>query len=331
MKGESMSKLKLGTSDLKSASIAFGGNVFGWTIDEATSHLILDAFVDAGFNLIDTSNTYGPRGEQRIPGTSETILGSWLKKSGKRNKVLIATKAGREFSGEISGLSKKAIFKAVEGSLSRLGIETIDLYQSHTDDPATAPEETLEAYNELIRQGKVRAIGASNFTAERLRQSLEVSREKGYAEYQVIQPLYNLYERQKFEGELESLAKSNQLGVISHSSLARGFLTGKYRSEADLGQSARGTSVKRYLNERGLSILNALDYVSKGLDTTPAQASLAWLISRQVIPIVSATSLKQLDEVLGAARLRLNEAALAYLNRASSYDSVLESHSVAQR
>ncbi len=291
---------QLGRSDLRIAPLALGGNVFGWTADEPTSFRLLDAFVDAGLNLIDTADLYSRWAPGHQGGESETIIGRWLKASGKRERVLIATKVGMEMGPGKKGLSRAYILAEVEQSLERLQIEAIDLYQSHQDDPETPLEETLGAFAELIKQGKVRAIGASNYSATRLAESLEVSRRHGLPRYESLQPLYNLYDREPFEAALEPLCQREQVGVISYFSLARGFLTGKYRSEADLGQSPRGGGIGQYLNERGRRILAALDNVAARFNSTPAQVSLAWLIARPSVtaPISSATSLKQLDDLL---------------------------------
>jgi aryl-alcohol dehydrogenase-like predicted oxidoreductase len=253
-------------------------------------------------------------------GESETILGQWLKHSGKRSKVLIATKVGMEMGPGRKGLSRTYILRAVEDSLRRLQTDRIDLYQSHADDPETPMEETLETYGQLIRQGKVRTIGASNFTADRLAQSLRISEQHGYPRYESLQPHYNLYERATYEAELEPVCRSNNLGVIPYFSLASGFLTGKYRSEADLSKSARGAGVKKYLNDRGFRILAALDQVALGYRATPAQVSLAWLMARPGItaPIASATSIDQLNQLADATEIELDPASIALLNHASS-------------
>ena len=256
-----MKKRKLGNSKLEVAPLAFGGNVFGWTVDEQTSFTLLDAFVAAGFNLIDTADVYSYWAPGNRGGESETIIGKWLKRSGKRGKVVIATKVGKEMGPNSKGLSKSYILRAVEDSLRRLQTDYIDLYQSHADDPETPLEETLEAYAQLIRQGKVRAIGASNYSATRLAQALQISDQYGFPRYESLQPLFNLYDRTDYEGELEPLCRERGLGVISYFSLASGFLTGKYRSQDDLAHSARGDMVKKYLNPRGIRILEALDRV----------------------------------------------------------------------
>jgi len=314
-----MKKRKLGDSGLEVSPLAFGGNVFGWTADEAMSFRLLDAFVAAGFNLIDTADVY----ERWVPGhtggESETIIGKWLKRGGKRDAVIIATKVGKEMGPNKKGLSKSYIFQAVEESLQRLQTDYIDLYQSHDDDVATPLEETLEAYDQLIKAGKVRAIGASNFSAQRLAEALQVSEQNGYPRYQSLQPLFNLYDRADYEKELEPLCREKGLGVISYFSLASGFLTGKYRSEADLADSARADIVKKYLNARGYRILEALDRVAQQLNVTPAKAALAWLIAQPTItaPIASASNLEQLNQLIEATTLELDPSSMALLNQAS--------------
>jgi aryl-alcohol dehydrogenase-like predicted oxidoreductase len=311
-----MQTRKLGRSDLTVAPLAFGGNVFGWTADEATSFKLLDAFVAAGFNLIDTANSYSSWVPGNRGGESETVIGNWLRqRPGKREKVVIATKVGSDLGPGRAGLSRAVILREVNGSLARLGTDYIDLYQSHFDDPKTSPEETLGAYAELVRAGKVRAIGASNFSAERLAESLKVSQEKGFPRYESLQPEYNLYRRDRFEGALLDLCRREELGVIPYFSLASGFLTGKYRSAADLGKSPRGQRMQSMLDERGLRILSALDQVSHELKATPAQISLAWLLAHGVTaPIVSATSIAQLNELLPAVTLKLPQESLDVLD-----------------
>lgn len=309
---------KLGNSPLNIAPIAFGGNVFGWTADEKTSFALLDAFVDAGFNLIDTADVYSRWVPGNQGGESEAIIGRWLRQSGKRERVLISTKVAKLETRR--GLSAANIALAAEDSLRRLQIDTIDLYFSHEDDPATPIEVTLGAYAKLIEQGKVRALGASNFTATRLAESLAISGKHNLPRYEALQPEYNLVSRSGYEAELEPLVRREQIGVISYYGLASGFLTGKYRSEADLNQSTRGRGVKKYLDARGLRILAALDAVGARRQATPAQVTLAWLIARPGItaPIVSATSVQQLHEVLAATRLQLGAEDIALLERASS-------------
>lgn len=310
---------RLGQSDLHIAPIMLGGNVFGWNVDETTSFAVLDAFVDAGFNAIDTANSYSRWVPGHQGGESETIIGNWLKRSGKRDKVVIATKVGEDM-GSGRGLKRSDILREAEASLRRLQTDRIDLYQTHFDDEVTPPEETLQAYAELIAAGKARAVGASNITPERFKASLEASRRLGLARYQSLQPLYNLADRKTFERDFEALCASEHIGVITYYSLAAGFLTGKYRSAADVAKSfARGGRVKQYLDERGSRILKGLDAVAARHAATPAQVSLAWLMARPCVtaPIVSATSLTQLADILKAARLTLTRDDIATLDSAS--------------
>jgi aryl-alcohol dehydrogenase-like predicted oxidoreductase len=319
-----MQKHELGRSGLKVSPLCFGGNVFGWTADEPTSFKLLDAFVAAGFNFVDTADSYSTWAPGHKGGESETVIGNWLKQRGNREKVIIATKVGSEVAGR-KGLSKSYILSEAEESLRRLQTDYIDLYQSHRDDPGTPVEETLEAYAHLISQGKVRAIGASNFTAQRLVRSLEASRKLGYPRYESLQPNYNLYDRAEYETQLEPLCVKEGLGVISYFSLASGFLTGKYRRHEDLAKSARGRFVQKYLNERGFRILDELNHVAKRLGATPGQVAIAWLLARPSItaPIVSATSLGQLNELIGAVNLQLDQAAMEELNQASAYEAAI--------
>lgn len=311
---------KLGNSGLEVAPLCLGGNVFGWTAGEAASFRVLDAFVDAGFNFIDTADSYSRWVPGHQGGESESILGRWLKRGGNRARVIIATKVASDMGEGRKGLSRAYILRAVEDSLRRLQTDTIDLYQSHWDDPTTPPAETLATYGELVRQGKVRAIGASNFTAARLAESLETSRREGYPRYQTLQPHYNLCERAGYEAELEPLCLREGLGVIPYFSLAAGFLTGKYRSEADLGKSPRGEGVKKYLNSRGFRILDALDQVAREHGATPARVALAWLMARPSItaPIASATSVDQLKDIVQAVSLTLTRADIEALDLASA-------------
>jgi aryl-alcohol dehydrogenase-like predicted oxidoreductase len=315
-----MQKRRLGNSRLEVAPLAFGGNVFGWTIDEPTSFVLLDAFVAAGFNLIDTADVYSRWKPGNAGGESESIIGNWVNRSGNREKVVIATKVGNDMGDGKKGLSKPYILRAVEDSLKRLQTDYIDLYQSHVDDPETPIDETLLAYDQLISQGKVRTIGASNFDAVRLSRSLAISAEKKLPRYESLQPNYNLYDRADYETNLEHVCLDNGTGVIPYFSLAKGYLTGKYRSEADLGKSPRGQGVKQYLNERGFRILKALDQVAERYDSTPASVSLAWLMARPSItaPIASATTLEQLSDLIAGARLEMDDASIELLNRASS-------------
>jgi aryl-alcohol dehydrogenase-like predicted oxidoreductase len=314
-----MRKRALGNSGLEIAPLAFGGNVFGWTVDERTSFSLLDAFVAAGFNLIDTADVYSRFAPGNRGGESETIIGKWLKQSGKRDKVIIATKVGLEMGPHAKGLSKAYILRAAEDSLGRLQTDYIDLYQSHRDDPDTSLDETLQAYAQLMEQGKVRAIGASNYSGERLSHALALSKRHALPRYECLQTEYNLYDRTEYEERLEPVCIENGLGVLSYFSLGSGFLTGKYKSAADVANKARGDFVKKYLNERGFRIVDALDKVAKQLNARPAQVALAWLIARRTVtaPIASATSLVQLKELIGATKLELDEASLGLLNRAS--------------
>lgn len=317
-----MKKNSLGSSGIEVPPFAFGGNVFGWTIDENTSFQILDALMDAGLNFIDTADVYSKWAPGNKGGESETIIGNWTKKSGNRDKVIIATKVGMEMAHDKKGLSKTWIKQAVEDSLKRLQTDYIDLYQSHKDDADTPMEETLAAFNDLVKEGKVRAIGTSNMSAQRLLVALKTSKEHGFPLYQTLQPLYNLYDREDYEKELEPLCQEHNIGVISYSSLGSGFLTGKYRSEADFSKSKRGQGIGKYLNDRGFKILKALDEVSADLNTTPAAVSLAWLIHRPGItaPIASATSVAQLQDTIKAVDLNLDTEAIHLLNTASAWE-----------
>lgn len=314
-----MQNRALGTSGIEVSPLCFGGNVFGWTADEATSFKLLDRFTESGFNFIDTADVYSRWVPGNQGGESETILGKWLSQGGRRDQVVIATKCGLEMGPNEKGLSRQYIVKAVERSLKRLQVERIDLYQAHTDDDQTPLEETLEAFGQLIQQGKVRAIGASNYSGRRLQEALDVSRRHGFPAYVSLQPLYNLADRSGYELDLEPVCEKNRLAVIPYYSLAAGFLTGKYRSTDDLADKARGKTVEKYLNERGQRILAALDEVAARYHTVPAKVALAWLLARPSItaPIVSATSLKQLDEVLDSTRLKLDGDAVSQLNAAS--------------
>lgn len=316
-----MQRRKLGKSGLEVSPLVFGGNVFGWTADEPTSFRLLDAFLAAGGNFIDTADVYSKWAPGNQGGESEIVLGNWLKSRRNRRQVLIATKVGMEMGPAKKGLSKKYILQAAEDSLKRLQTDYIDLYQSHANDPDTALTETLEAYALLIKQGKVRAIGASNYSAERLREALQISKDSGLPRYESLQPNYNLYDRADYESNLERVCVENGLGVIPYFSLASGFLTGKYRSEADLASSSRAQFVKEYLNDRGTRILRALDEVARDVHSTPAKVSLAWLMARPSItaPIASATSLEQLRDLIDATELKLDAAAIHRLNNASAY------------
>jgi aryl-alcohol dehydrogenase-like predicted oxidoreductase len=316
-----MRKRKLGHSDLKISPFVFGGNVLGWTADEATSFTLLDAFAAAGFNAIDTADSYSQWVPGHVGGESETIIGKWLKRSGNRGKVMVFTKVGWDRGPGQKGLSRDYILRSAENSLRRLQVDTIDLYQSHVDDPDTPQEETLRAYADLATQGKVRFIGASNHKAGRLSSALEISRKFGLPSYQSLQPNYNLYEREEFETQLEPVCAKEGLGVINYFPLGGGFLAGKYRTEADLEGKPRARNAKKYMNERGMKILGALDEVANRLNATPAKVSLAWLLTRPSItaPIVSATNLKQLQDIIASAELKLDPSSIDLLNKASTY------------
>jgi aryl-alcohol dehydrogenase-like predicted oxidoreductase len=310
---------QLGRSDLRIAPLMFGGNVFGWTADEKTSFALLDAFVDAGFNAIDTADSYSRWIPGHVGGESETIIGKWLKTSGKRDKVVIATKVGADM-GEGKNVRKDYILRQAEASLKRLQMETIDLYQTHWDDDVTPVEETLSAYAQLVKGGKVRFVGASNLTPARLTASLAAGKKLGLPRYETLQPLYNLYDRLNFEHDYAPICKAEGISVICYYALAAGFLTGKYRTVEDAAKNpARGGGMKQYLNERGFRILKALDAVAARHQATPAQVSLAWLITRpDVTPIASATSLTQIDDILKAPRMALSREDIAELDKASA-------------
>jgi aryl-alcohol dehydrogenase-like predicted oxidoreductase len=315
-----MQQRPLGRSGLTVAPLAFGGNVFGWTADEATSFKLLDAFVDAGCNLVDTADVYSRWAKGHSGGESETVIGRWLKQSGKRNRIVLATKVGMDMGDGKVGLAPRYIRQAVNDSLRRLQTDHIDLYQSHQDDPKTPLEDTLSTYADLMREGKVRAIGASNYTAERLEEALQTSARLKLPRYETLQPLYNLMERPAYEEQLEPLCRREGLGVINYFGLASGFLTGKYRSEADAAKSVRGGNlVKKYLNDRGRKVLDALDTAAAQHKATPAQVALAWQMARPGLtaPIASATSVAQFEELAGAARLSLDAATLAAIDAAS--------------
>jgi aryl-alcohol dehydrogenase-like predicted oxidoreductase len=309
----------LGRSSLSVAPLAFGGNVFGWSADEQRSFDLLDAFVDAGFNLVDTADVYSAWVPGNYGGESETIIGKWLKRSGKRDQVVIATKVAKW--AEHPGLSPMNINQAVEGSLKRLQTDYIDLYQAHEDDATVPLHETLETFGKLIEQGKVRVIGASNYVADRFAEALKVSAEHGLPRYETLQPEYNLVSRAGYEKELEPLVVSEGIGVINYYALASGFLSGKYRSSADLSKSAaRSGAVQKFLNPHGLRVLDALDKVARAHGATPAQVALAWLIARPSVtaPIASATSVPQLKDLLGGVTLQLSKEELVALDQASA-------------
>ena len=315
-----MKTRKLGKTGMEISPLVLGGNVFGWTADQSASFKLLDQFVDSGFNAIDTADVYSKWVAGHTGGESEQVIGDWIKRSGKRNKVFLATKVGMEMAGFGKGLSKSHILRSAEASLKRLQTDCIDLYQSHIDDPDTPLEETLEAYAELIKQGKIKAIGASNHKAERLALALETSRKHGLPEYQTLQPNYSLMDREEYENNLLPLCKKEGLGVISYFPLAGGFLTGKYRSEKDAEGKPRARNVTKYLNERGFKILAALDEVAANYKTTPAQISLAWVRLRPGItaPIASATSLEQLKDLISSVDLTLDAESVQILDSASA-------------
>jgi aryl-alcohol dehydrogenase-like predicted oxidoreductase len=316
-----MQTKQLGKSSLKFSPVTFGGNVFGWTVDEKRSFELLDALVAAGFNTIDTADVYSSWKPGNIGGESETIIGKWLKERKNRSSVIIATKVGSDMGQGKVDLSKNYIRKAVNDSLNRLQTDYIDLYQTHQDDAGTPVEETLEIYSELIKEGKVRFIGASNLTPERFKASLEASEKNGYPRYESLQPCYNLYDREGYEKELEKICLDEQIGVISYYSLASGFLTGKYRLEEDFSKSQRGAGTKKYLDARGFKILKALDETAAEYNTTQAAIAIAWLLARPSVtsPIASATNISQLNSLIQAAELKLSAETIARLTEASSY------------
>lgn len=313
-----MQRRTIGTSELQVAPLMFGGNVFGWTADERTSFSILDAFVDHGLNFIDTADVYSAWIDGHVGGESETIIGKWFRESGKRGKIVLATKVG--MLGTRAGLSAANIEAAVNDSLRRLKTDYIDVYFSHIDDAGTPLEETLGAYQKLVKAGKVRVIGASNYTGERVAEALTVSKEAGLPAYQVLQPEYNLYNREGYETDIEPVAQAHKLAVVTYFSLASGFLSGKYRSKADTEQAARGSRVEKYMNDRGFRIVDALVDVARRNDTTPATVALAWIIARPSVtaPIASATSVAQLESLAAATRLALPPEDLAALDEASA-------------
>ncbi|MDR5749342.1 MULTISPECIES: aldo/keto reductase [unclassified Caballeronia] len=313
-----MQKRTIGTSDLQVAPLVFGGNVFGWTADERTSFSILDAFVDHGLNFVDTADVYSAWVDGHTGGESETIIGKWFRQSGKRDKIVLATKVG--MLSTRAGLSAANIAAAVDESLRRLQTDYIDVYFSHLDDDKTPFDETLGAYQKLIDAGKVRVIGASNYSGARLEEALQVAKDTGLPAYQVLQPEYNLYDREGYETGLEPVAAKHKIAVVTYFSLASGFLSGKYRSKDDLKNAARGSRVEKYLNDRGLKIVDALVDVAKRHDTTPATVALAWVIARPSVtaPIASATSVEQLESLAAATRLTLSADDIDLLDRASA-------------
>lgn len=311
----------LGRSGLDVPPISFGCNIFGWTVDEAASFRILDELLDRGLTFLDTADVYSRWVEGHVGGESETIIGKWLKARGARSRIVLATKAGMDMGEGRVGLRAGYIAEAVEASLRRLGTDVIDLYQSHRDDPNTPQEETLQAFDRLIKAGKVRAIGASNFSAARLGEALDLAETRGLPRYESLQPLYNLYDRAGFEDELQAVCRERGVGVINYSSLASGFLTGKYRSEADFGKSLRGArSIPTYMNERGTRILAALDAVAAEAGSAPATVALAWLMAKPAVtaPIASATSSGQIDALVAATELKLTPAQVSALDAASA-------------
>ena len=311
----------LGRSGLQVSPLCFGGNVFGWTADEATSFALLDAWVDAGFNFIDTADVYSRWAPGHTGGESESVIGRWLKRSGKRHHIVLANKVGKDMGDGKVGLRPAYIRQAVEASLQRLQTDHIDLYQSHDDDTTVPLADTLGAYADLIRAGKVRAIGASNYSAARLQEALQTSERLGLPRYESLQPLFNLYDRAVFEDALQPLCVQQQVGVINFYALAAGFLTGKYRTAADAAKSARGANTTaKYLNDRGLRILAALDAVAQRYNATPGQVAVAWQMVQPGItaPIASATSVAQLHELVKATQLQLDSDALAQLDAASA-------------
>ena len=310
----------LGRSGLSIAPLVLGGNVFGWTADEATSFAVLDAFVAGGFNAIDTADIYSKWVPGHAGGESETVIGAWLKARGGRDRVVIATKFGGPMTEDKKGLSKAWMVRAVEESLRRLRTDYIDLYQAHFDDADTPQDEVAEGFAALIKAGKVRAVGASNFSAERLSSAIAAARAAGVPRYESLQPQYNLYDRSSFEGPLQDLCVAEEIGVIPYYGLASGFLSGKYRSVDDLNKSPRGRGVAKYLDARGMRILAALDQVSADLSASPAQVALAWILAQAGLtaPIASATSVEQLGELMTGVRLVLSADQLAMLDRASA-------------
>jgi aryl-alcohol dehydrogenase-like predicted oxidoreductase len=314
-----LQKRRLGRTDLEIAPLVFGGNVFGWTADEKTSFDLLDRFAAAGLNAVDTADVYSRWAHGHNGGESETIIGNWMRSRGNRDSIVVVTKVGSDMGQGKRDLSAPYIEKAVEASLKRLKIDVIDLYLSHWPDDTVSYQETLGAYERLIEKGKIRWAGVSNVDAAALRAALEVSRKQGLPRYEVLQPEYNLYDRSSFDGPLRDLCMAAEIGVITYFSLARGFLSGKYRSEADLGKSPRGGSIGKYLDARGQRILAALDSVAARLSAKPAEVALAWVIARPGVtaPIASATTLEQVESLIRAVSLELSAADIAELNAAS--------------
>lgn len=315
-----MKKRRVGRSSLQVPVLCLGGNVFGWTVNERDSFHLLDAALDAGLNFIDTADVYSRWAEGHTGGESETVLGKWFARSGRRSQVVLATKLGFDMGDGKKGLSRKYIVEAVEASLGRLQTDYIDLYQAHTDDTETPLEETLAAFDSLVKQGKVRVIGASNYSGARLKEAIEISEKNNLARYECLQPNYSLVERSTFESDLLPVVEQYGIGVIPYFALAAGFLTGKYRSKQDAAGRARSQMVEKYLNDRGFAVLKALDAVAAELQSTPARVALAWLIAKPGItaPIASATSLDQLTDLAEATRLELPSDAIATLDEASA-------------
>ncbi len=312
-----MKKIVLGNTGLETAPIVFGGNVFGWTLDKNESFKILDEFVDLGFNMIDTADVYSRWNDGNVGGESENIIGDWLKQSGKRDKVILATKAGMDM-GDGKNISHDYILKAAENSLKRLQTEYVDVYFTHTDVEGSPIEETLAAHNTLVKEGKVKNIGASNMSPERLKQSIELSKQNGWPAYEIFQPEYNLYDHEAYDEKYADLVKEYNLAVVSYYSLASGFLSGKYRNESDLNKSVRGSGIKKYLDEKGQHILTALDEVAEAHNTTQAAVSLAWLIAQpNVTPIASATKSSHLKAFREAVDLELTSEEVVKLTNAS--------------
>ncbi len=319
-----MEKRKLGAAGPEVPAICLGGNVYGWTLAEADAFRQFDAALDLGLNFIDTADVYSRWVPGHKGGESETIIGEWLAKSGRRKDVILATKVGMDLGEGRKGLKASYIHQAVEDSLRRLQTDYIELYQAHKDDEETPLEETLGAFNDLIKAGKVRFIGASNYSGSRLVEALETSRKHGLASYVSIQPHYNLVEREPFESDLLPVVRKYQIGVIPYFSLAAGFLSGKYRSKQDAEKAARGAMVQKYLNDWGFGVIAALNEVAEAANSTPARVALAWLLAQPGItaPIASATSDKQLLDLAEAAKLKLDPASLAKLNEASTQKAV---------
>jgi aryl-alcohol dehydrogenase-like predicted oxidoreductase len=314
-----MLKRPLGRTNLSIAPLVLGGNVFGWNVDRSTAFILLDRFAEAGFNAIDTADSYSTWAAGNKGGESETIIGEWMKSRGNRDRIVVITKVGSPMGEGKKGLSARYIAEAVQASLTRLKTNYIDLYLSHWPDAETPYEETLGAYATLLKAGAIRAAGTSNLDATQLRGALDVAKRESLPRYDVLQPEYNLYDRGGFDGPLRDLCMAEEIGVITYFSLAKGFLSGKYRSSADLGKSVRGGGVKPYLNPRGLRILAALDAVSQKHNAKPAEVALAWLIARPGVaaPIASATSLAQVDSLIKAAALTLDAGDVAELDKAS--------------